>query len=148
MGKKRIRMSEKIRGIESLKNIVEWYRGIGQAYNDIEKLIYSRKQLVTNLYYYVELVNDLKFEYDNAYAKRKALFAEKISIYKSNGESVSGAEKMALKDIEKAVEEEKYFESKLFEGRQNVSIFMEISETMSQQISYLKQEQNETRRSD
>lgn len=141
-------MSEKIRGIESLKNIVEWYRGIGQAYNDIEKLIYSRKQLVTNLYYYVELVNDLKFEYDNAYAKRKALFAEKISIHKSNGESVSGAEKMALKDIEKAVEEEKYFESKLFEGRQNVSIFMEISETMSQQISYLKQEQNETRRSD
>lgn len=130
--------NEQLEGMHAIRSIIAKYREIGMGYTDVAGLLYLRKQLVTNLSFYVELVIDSKTAYDSAYAERKSLFAEKKNLYLSQGANSAVSVTKAEQDIKEALGNEKYLESKVFEGRQNVDIFKEVSDTMKQHISYLK----------
>lgn len=126
---------------DEITKIVEWYKGLGKDYANIEDLMYARKKLCTNLYLLnVEMSRARQSwketEISHEVHKRKAI-AELLE----EGMPMTKCIEYAKAQCVVLFEQERIADAFYHNLKFMVDATNEVSNTMMQHISWLKKEQ-------
>lgn len=127
-----------------ITDIINWYKDQPEHNNDIDGLLYKRKQLSCEVFNFTSNVKGLKSNFDKYYYLRRVNFEkEKIKLFKEI-KGVSKAESQALINIEETYRLEKSYESAYTSAKLLINQANKVLESMSQEISFLKKEKEST----
>ena len=126
--------------IDEMSKVLRYYAELPSDFNDIERLIVAKRKLVHYSFYFSTEVGNALAIYNNSYNIRKSAYAKCVELNIKGGDSVSKAQIVAEKDVEKLRETEGNAEAlyrrvKGYQDALNQSI-----QSIMQDISYLKQE--------
>ena len=136
-------MSEKT-VIESIILIIGWYKSINRDFNDIDKLIHTRKQLSCFSVDLAMNVGQERKDFESVYYRRKVGFAKAV-INNKDGNSVAIAESKALVEIDELYKQEKESEAEFNAGKLILNQVNEVLSSLNSHIAYLKDEKRTIR---
>ncbi len=130
--------------LNKITDIINWYKNQPQHNNDIDGLLFNRKELSCEVFSYTSYAKEFKSNFDKYYYLRRVQFEkEKIRLLKES-KGVSKAEAQALINIEETYKNEKSYESAYTSAKMIIQQANKVLDSMSQEISFLKKEKEST----
>lgn len=126
-----------------ITTILSWYYKIGKdfSFNDIDELVYQRKQLSIESVKLAEITGQFRSDYDSTYFNRKQAYAKAYLAEKGKtGVTAGEAEAQANISIEQINDIEKHLEGQFNKGKLILGQVNQVLSSMQQQLSYLKEE--------
>jgi hypothetical protein len=129
--------------LNDVKEIVSWYHEFGSR-AQLPELQDEKTKLVTVLFWFAEVVGDLKETYNKAYYNRKITVVKTVNKHVKDRSSVNKAEHLANEEHEKLFFEELEYEA--LADRMEILLRQAniIVQDMTQKITTLRGEKNES----
>jgi len=131
--------------IEKINEIVIFWINLSRGYNNIENILYMEQKLSGHSYRLAELLSEFKESYNVAYFWRKINTNKRKNAFIGAGKSAAASESLAIEKTEEELRKEIDVESIAYKAETLLKQVNKILDSMRTRISYLKQEQSQTR---
>lgn len=128
-----------------IQRIVFWYNRLPVDYSGINELMYNRIQLSTLLFYYASELGNIRKEWKKAEATAEIMRRKKTMEYINAGQPISKANEYGKFSSLDEYALEKQFDGYYHSMRFVYESTMEVLNTINQNISNLKKEQENTK---